>query len=111
LGRLLQRLFGRFFEGFNRRFGRASQRYSGRIGGTIQRAPRLLVIYAVLIAVTIFGFTRVPTGFIPTQDKQYLFAALQLPEGATLQRTEAALRRMGEMALATPGVENVVQFP
>ena len=111
LGRLLQRLFGRFFDGFNRRFGRASQRYSGRIGGTIQRAPRLLVIYAVLIAVTIFGFTRVPTGFIPIQDKQYLFAALQLPEGATLQRTEAALRRMGEMALATPGVENVVQFP
>lgn len=53
-----------------------------------------------------------PSGFIPTQDKQYLFSILQLPEGATLKRTEAAMKRtMGEMAMATPGVESVVQFP
>ena len=69
------------------------------------------MVYVFLIGLTVLGFSQVQSGFIPTQDKQYLFAALQLPEGATLPRTEAAMRRMGEMALATPGVENVVQFP
>jgi multidrug efflux pump len=111
LGRWIERVFGALFAGFNRRFRRASDRYSGGIGGTIARAPRLLVIYALLIALTAVSFMGVARGFIPTQDKQYLFAALQLPEGATLQRTEAAMRRMGEMALATEGVTSVVQLP
>jgi hydrophobe/amphiphile efflux-1 (HAE1) family protein len=111
LGRVIEAIFGRFFGWFNTRFSRASGRYSGRIGHTIARAPRLMIVYALLIGLTIVGFTKVPAGFIPTQDKQYLFAILQLPEGATLERTEAAMRRMGEMALATPGVESAVQFP
>jgi len=111
LARGIDRLFGRFFVGFNARFKRSSDRYAGRIGGTIARAPRLLVLYAGLIGVTVLGFTQIPGGFIPTQDKQYLFAAVQLPEGATLERTEAAMRQMGEIALATPGVANVVQIP
>jgi len=111
LGRGMEKIFGRFFGWFNRRFNSAGARYSGNIGRTISRAPRLMVIYAVLIGVTVFAFSKVPAGFIPTQDKQYLFSILQLPEGATLQRTEAAMRRMGEMAMATPGVESVVQFP
>jgi multidrug efflux pump len=111
LGRLIESVFGGFFAWFNTRFKRASSRYSGRIGHTIARAPRLLVVYGILIAVTIYGFTLVPSGFIPTQDKQYLFSILQLPEGATLKRTEAAMQRMGEMAMATPGVDSVVQFP
>ncbi|MCB1552967.1 MAG: efflux RND transporter permease subunit [Xanthomonadales bacterium] len=111
LGRGIHAVLGGFFAWFNGKFGRASSRYSSGIGGTISRAPRLMLMYALLIGLTVFGFTRVPTGFIPTQDKQYLFAAVQLPEGATLPRTEAVIRRMGEMALATPGVEAVVQFP
>jgi hydrophobe/amphiphile efflux-1 (HAE1) family protein len=111
LARGIDRVFGRFFNWFNARFTRASERYSGRIGGTIARAPRLLAIYGVLLVVTVLGFTQVPGGFIPTQDKQYLFAGVQLPEGATLERTEAAMKRMGEIALATPGVADVVQFP
>ncbi|MCB1599516.1 MAG: efflux RND transporter permease subunit [Xanthomonadales bacterium] len=111
LGRLIEAVFGRFFGWFNARFSKASKRYSSSIGGTIARAPRLMVVYALLIGLTVLGFTQVPAGFIPTQDKQYLFSILQLPEGATLERTEAAMRRMGEMALATPGVESAVQFP
>ncbi len=111
LTRAIDRLFGRFFHWFNAKFKRGSDRYSSRIGGTVARAPRLLMVYAVLVGVTVLGFTQVPGGFIPTQDKQYLFAGVQLPEGATLERTEAAMKRMGEIALATPGVANVVQFP
>lgn len=111
LGRGIEKVFGGFFNWFNGKFRRASNTYSSGIGGTIARAPRLMVIYVLLLGVTVLGFMNVPAGFIPTQDKQYLFGVLQLPEGATLQRTEATMRRMGEMALATPGVESAVQFP
>jgi len=111
LARGIDRVFGRFFAWFNAKFKRSGERYSGRIDGTIQRSSRLLVVYAVLVGVTVLGFFQIPGGFIPTQDKQYLFAGVQLPEGATLERTEAAMKRMGEIALATPGVKDVVQFP
>ncbi len=111
LGRTIHRAFGGFFERFNRVFKRGSERYSGRIGRTVARGPRLLAIYGLLLIVTVLGFRAVPGGFIPTQDKQFLFAVLQLPEGATIDRTDAVMRRMGEIALATPGVQNVVQFP
>ncbi len=111
LGRFIERIFGPVFHGFNRIFQGFGSRYSAGIGGTIGRAPRLLVIYAVLVVVTILGFRAVPGGYIPFQDKQYLFAVLQLPEAATIDRTDAVMRRMGEIALEVPGVTNVVQFP
>ncbi|MGL6289823.1 MAG: efflux RND transporter permease subunit, partial [Silanimonas sp.] len=111
LARGIDRVFGRFFNWFNAKFKRGSDRYSNGIGGTIRRSSRLLVVYAVLVGVTVLGFFQIPGGFIPTQDKQYLFAGVQLPEGATLERTEAAMKRMGEIALSTPGVADVVQFP
>jgi hydrophobe/amphiphile efflux-1 (HAE1) family protein len=111
LAMIIDRVAGRFFGWFNRVFKRSGDRYSSRIGGTIARTPRLLAVYAVLLVVTVLGFTQVPGGFIPTQDKQYLFAGVQLPEGASLERTEAAMKRMGEMALQTEGVADVVQFP
>ncbi len=111
LGRLIERAFGRFFAAFNRIFRSGSQRYSGRIGTTIGRAPRMLVIYGLLIVVTVMGFRAVQVGFIPTQDKQFLFAVVQLPEGATIDRTQAVMKRMGEMAMSVPGVESAVQFP
>ena len=111
LGRAIERAVGRPFAAFNRTFRRFGERYSGGIGGTIGRAPRLLVIYAVLVVLTVVAFRAVPSGYIPTQDKQYLFAVLQLPEAATIDRTDAVIRKMGEIALAVPGVENVVQFP
>ena len=111
LGRGIERVFGGFFVRFNRVFKRGSDRYSGGIGRTIGRAPRMLLIYGLLIAVTVIGFRAVPGGFIPTQDKQYLFAIAQLPEGATIDRTEEVMRKMGDIALATPGVASAVQFP
>lgn len=111
LGRVIDGLFGRFFAAFNRVFKRAGDKYSNGIGGTISRAPRLLVIYGVLLVASFFAFRAVPTGFIPTQDKQYLFAGVLLPEGATLDRTDAVIRKMGDIVLNTPGTDNAVQFP
>jgi multidrug efflux pump len=111
LGRGIERVFGRPFGAFNRLFRRFGDRYSGGIAGTIGRAPRLLAIYALLVVVAVIGFRAVQGGYIPTQDKQYLFAVLQLPEAATIDRTEAVIRKMGEIAMDVPGVANVVQFP
>jgi multidrug efflux pump len=111
LGRRIERLFGRPFGAFNQMFRRFGDRYSGGIGGTIARAPRLLVIYAVLVVVAVLGFRAVQGGYIPTQDKQFLFSILQLPEAANIDRTDKVMRRMGEIAMNVPGVENVVQFP
>ncbi len=111
LGRRIERVFGRPFAAFNRMFRRFGDRYSGGIGGTISRAPRLLVIYAVLIVVAVLGFRAVQGGYIPTQDKQFLFSILQLPEAANIDRTDQVMRRMGDIAMQVPGVENVVQFP
>jgi multidrug efflux pump len=71
----------------------------------------MLTVYAVLIAGTVFMFRVVPGGFIPTQDKLYLIGGLKLPEGASLDRTEAVVRKMSEMALATDGVIDAVAFP
>jgi len=111
LGRWIENILGRPFGAFNRVFKRSGDRYSNGIGGVIGRAPRLLAIYAVLIVAMVIGFRAVPGGYIPTQDKQYLFAILQLPEAATIDRTDVVMRKMGEIAMDTPGVENVVQFP
>ena len=111
LGRWIERVAGRPFAAFNRVFRSFGDRYSSGIGGTISRAPRLLAIYAVLVVVAFLGFRAVQGGYIPTQDKQYLFSVLQLPEAATIDRTEAVMRKMGDIAMQVPGVENVVQFP
>src|SRR6185503_8048196 len=111
LGRWIEKVFGRPFAAFNRVFHGFGDRYSSGIGGTISRAPRLLVIYAALLVVTFFGYRAVQGGYIPSQDKQYLFAILQLPEAATIDRTDAVMRRMGDIAMEVPGVANVVQFP
>jgi hypothetical protein len=111
LGRWIERIFGRLFAAFNRVFRRFGDAYSAGIGGTIGRAPRLLAIYGVLIVVAFFAFRGVQGGYIPSQDKQYLFAIVQLPEAATIDRTDAVVRRMGEIAMAVPGVKNVVHEP
>src|SRR6202035_517795 len=63
------------------------------------------------IALTWAGFAHTPTGFVPAQDKQYLVAYAQLPDAATLNRTEAVIGRMSREALATAGVESVPAFP
>src|SRR5690606_14619499 len=77
----------------------------------VRRSGLAVVVYAGLIALTWLGFSSVPKGFVPQQDKAYLVAYAQLPEAATLDRTEAVIRRMGELALETEGVAHSVAFP
>jgi multidrug efflux pump len=109
--RIMDRLLGWFFRGFNRAFGRGSEAYSSGVRRILSRKALAFGIYLVLIAVTAGLFKSVPGGFVPGQDKQYLVGFAQLPDGATLDRTEDVIRRMSEIALAQPGVEHAVAFP
>jgi multidrug efflux pump len=102
---------GWFFKLFNRFFGRASGGYGKLVTHTLRSSVIAVVIYAGLIGLTILGFSRVPTGFVPTQDKGYLVSFAQLPNGATLDRTEDVIRRMSDIAMKHPGVQNAVAFP
>ncbi|MGD9843007.1 MAG: efflux RND transporter permease subunit [Steroidobacteraceae bacterium] len=111
VSRAIESVFGGFFHWFNSKFGRAGIRYGSIVQGNMSRSVRLLALYAVLIGIAMLAFRSVPGGFIPTQDKQYLFALVQLPEGATLDRTDAMVRKLADVALKTPGVHNTVEFP
>ncbi|SFH67153.1 multidrug efflux pump [Collimonas sp. OK307] len=109
--RLIDRFFGGFFAVFNKVFHRASDSYSGGVTGILKRKSAALAVYAVLIGVTVLLFHTVPNGFIPAQDKQYLVGFAQLPDAASLDRTEDVMRKMSEIALKQPGVESAVAFP
>ena len=103
----LSRLFG----GFNRVFERASERYALLTRASVRHGLRLLVVYAVLVVAAVWSFRSVPAGFVPAQDKYYLVGIVQLPPGASLDRTEAVTREVTKIALGQPGVESVVAFP
>ncbi len=111
LTRVLDRTLGWIFRPFNRAFRRGSERYGSAVARVIRSGGIVLAVYAGLVALTVFGFNKVPHGFVPTQDKQYLVAFAQLPDAATLDRTTRVIRQMADIALKQPGVENAVQFP
>jgi multidrug efflux pump len=111
LTRAIDFAFGWFFRPFNRFFGRASGGYGKLVKRTLRTSAVALAVYALLVVVTGVGFSRVPTGFVPTQDKQYLVALAQLPNGSTLDRTEDVIRKMSAIALKHPGVQSAVAFP
>ena len=109
--RAIDFVLGWFFKLFNRFFGRASGGYGKLVTHTLRSSAIAVAVYAGLIGLTILGFSRVPTGFVPTQDKGYLVSFAQLPNGATLDRTEDVIRRMSDIALKHPGVQSAVAFP
>jgi multidrug efflux pump len=100
-----------FFRGFNKVFGTLSHRYSGSVGNVLARKTLMMGMYLILLLGTGILFRAVPDGFVPQQDKQYLIGFAQLPDGASLDRTEDVMRRMGEIMMKQPGVEHAVGFP
>ena len=111
LARAMDRLFGWFFHPFNRVFAWSGNKYSAGVGSILRKGVAALVVYGGLVLLTGWSFNKVPTGFVPSQDKQYLIAFAQLPEGASLDRTDAVIRRMSEIGLKQPGVRDAVAFP
>jgi multidrug efflux pump len=108
---LMDRSLGWIFRPFNRTFERASNTYVGGVKKILRFAVVMLVLYAGLVGLGVLGFAKTPTGFVPPQDKQYLVAFAQLPDAASLDRTETVIREMGVIALKDPGAANAVQFP
>lgn len=111
LTRVIDGLFGWFFRLFNRFFDTASNAYVWSVRRAVRLSALVLLVYAGLLGMTWMGFQTVPSGFVPAQDKYYLVGIAQLPTGASLDRTEAVVKKMSEIALAEPGVESVVAFP
>ncbi|HYG42167.1 MAG TPA: efflux RND transporter permease subunit [Bordetella sp.] len=111
LTRGMNRVFGGFFNWFNRFFARSSDSYATGVTGVIRRKGGAMAVYAVLLAATVGISYLVPGGFVPAQDKQYLIGFAQLPNGASLDRTEDVIRRMSDIALKEPGVESAIAFP
>ena len=111
LTRWMDSAFGWFFGHFNRGFKAAGDDYSHGVRGVLGHKFVAMFIYAILIVFTVIGFKIVAPGYIPQLDKQYLIAFAQLPDGATLDRTEDVIRRMSDMVSHTPGVAHAVAFP
>ncbi|ARP81837.1 multidrug efflux RND transporter permease subunit [Bordetella genomosp. 8] len=108
---LIDRVLGRFFAAFNKIFHRGSDAYGRGVGGIINRKMAMLPAYGVLLGATALLGHVVPGGFVPAQDKDYLVSIVQLPNGASLERTEAVVHEMNEIAMKVPGVVNVPSFP
>jgi multidrug efflux pump len=111
LTRVMDRIFGPPFRAFNAIFRRGSARYGSGIIGILGFKSIALLVYVLLLGTTVAVFREVPPGFVPTQDKQYLVSFAQLPDGATLDRTEGVIRAMSDIALKEPGVQSAVAFP
>ena len=97
-----------FYRGFNAVYQRMEDAYAALIGRMVRRSGLMVLIALAVAGVGLWGIARLPTAFIPIDDQGYAMIAVQLPEGASLGRTTAALQQATEIAKATPGVENVV---
>ncbi len=103
-------VLGKFFAVFNRGFSRCSVLYGSGVRRITALRGVVLAIFALLLLGTWGMFKIVPGGFIPAQDKQYLVGIAQLPDAASLDRTEEVVRRMSELAKTIPGVDHVLGF-
>ena len=99
---------GWFFKAFNWVFTRFEHGYSKAVGATVRVSLLMLFVYAGLLFLTYRTFQTVPAGFIPNQDKGYLVVNIQLPDSASLERTDAVMERVGKIARETPGVAHTI---
>jgi HAE1 family hydrophobic/amphiphilic exporter-1 len=97
-----------FYRGFNRVYDRIEHWYAGLIARMVHCSGLMTAVALALIVLTAYGFSRVPTGFLPIEDQGYLIALVQLPDGASLERTQKVLDRVYELSRKTPGVSQVI---
>jgi HAE1 family hydrophobic/amphiphilic exporter-1 len=97
-----------FYRGFNSLYERVEQRYANLIGAMLRHSMAMVLVAFSIIGVAVYGMTRVATGFLPIEDQGYLLAAVQLPDGAALGRTQKSLEQIERISNAVPGVERVI---
>jgi HAE1 family hydrophobic/amphiphilic exporter-1 len=98
----------KWLDWFNVLFGKVTNGYTAAVKTTVRRAVLIMGVYAALIAGTVWMFATLPTGFLPEEDQGYFFIEVQLPDAASLTRTETALERVEQQLLEIPGVTNVI---
>ena len=108
--RLFDRLFGWFFARFNRFFTWFSDGYGRLVGRLIRMTTVVLVLYTGLNGLNLLAFEKVPSGFIPQQDQGYLILYAQLPDAASLSRTQQVVQQATQIVKGTEGVANVVAY-
>ncbi len=97
-----------FYRGFNNVYDRVERGYTRLIGALARHAGVSVAGALILIAIAFYGISKVPTGFLPIEDQGYLIAAVQLPDGATLDRTQKVLDKVSEIVGKAPGVAQVI---
>ncbi|MEH2476132.1 HAE1 family hydrophobic/amphiphilic exporter-1 [Nitrobacteraceae bacterium AZCC 2161] len=97
-----------FYRGFNAVYGRVERWYGNLIGRLVAHSGVSVIVALILIGIGGYGLSRVPTGFLPIEDQGYLLAAVQLPDGASLDRTQQVMDRVSEISGKTPGVAHVL---
>jgi multidrug efflux pump len=110
LTRAIDRTMGWLFHPFNHFFNRSSKQYENSVSRLLQRRGSVFAVYALLLTGTALLFHTIPGGFIPNQDKLYLFGGSQLPGGASLSRTDSMTRQMAEIAEKVDGVDFVTSY-
>ncbi len=106
--RPLNRFTARCFRAFNVGFDFSTKVYTQLVGTSLRVSVLVLLVYGGLLYLTYWGFMKTPTGFIPMQDKGYLLVNIQLPDAASVERTERIMRRIEQMAGKTDGVKHTV---
>ncbi|WP_430462981.1 efflux RND transporter permease subunit [Thalassolituus sp. LLYu03] len=96
-----------FFGWFNRTFAKATGGYVNAVGGTLKRPVRMVLVYGGMLAIMAVMYVRLPTSFLPTEDQGVILNLVQLPAGATLERTNEVMVKMREHYLADPAVESI----
>jgi HAE1 family hydrophobic/amphiphilic exporter-1 len=97
-----------FFRGFNSVYERLEKFYARLISRMVGRSGQMAVIGLLLVALAGWGLTRIPTGFIPTEDQGYAMLTVQLPDGASLKRTEQVMDRLAEICRENPAIERTI---
>jgi HAE1 family hydrophobic/amphiphilic exporter-1 len=97
-----------FFRGFNAVYARGERAYIGLVQGMVRRSGLVVCIAMILIGVSAWGLTRIPTGFIPVEDQGYIMVSVQLPDAASLERTQRVMESITEIGLKTPGVAHAI---
>ena len=107
---LIDGLLGWFFRGFNKVFAWSSNAYGNTVGRLTRLATIVLLIYVGLLGLTALGFNVVPGGFLPAQDRGYAVAYAQLPDAASLDRTQAVVDKIAKIARETPGILDTIEI-
>lgn len=108
LGPMLNHMLGWTFGRFNQAFGWTTELYTRGVGWMLRLSALVLLVYASMLGATAWSFVEAPSGFIPAQDKGYLLVNVQLPDAASVERTNKVVKQIEAIALQTPGVKHTV---